>query len=193
VIRGLRADDAGALAAMMARCSPRTRYQRFHGVVTEIPPAYLRRCLDGEHLALVAESDTDTGWDLATGTLAGKDTAIGPAAGTGTGTGTDASIGSGLGTVITSSSIVGLASVGPVFEEPDVAEVAVIVEDRWQGQGIGRALVAALVAKAGVTVVRMELCRTPLLTYVTEALPVVASRQHGCDVTIDVDVRSLAR
>jgi GNAT superfamily N-acetyltransferase len=166
VIRVLRGDDAGALAAMMTRCSTRTRYLRFHGVVTEIPPAYLRRCLGGEHMALVAETSTNTGADSSADT--GRDIS----------TGTD---------------IIGLASIGPVFEEPDVAEVAVIVEDRWQGQGIGRALVAALVAKAGVAVVRMELCRTSLLTYVTGALPVVASSQHGCDVTIDVDVRSLAQ
>lgn len=61
------------------------------------------------------------------------------------------------------------------------------------GQGVGRALVAALVAKAGVATVRMEVCRTPLLTYLTDTLPVIASERHGCDVTIDVDVRSLAQ
>lgn len=148
MIRVVRSDDAAALARMLARCSPHTLYQRFHGVVTEIPPAYLRRCLGGEHLALVSEVDTE---------------------------------------------IVGLASIGPVFEEPDVAEMAVIIEDAWQGQGVGRALVAALVAKAGVATVRMEVCRTPLLTYLTDTLLVIASEQHGCDVTIDVDVRSLAQ
>jgi GNAT superfamily N-acetyltransferase len=142
----VRPDDVDALARMMSRCSPMTRYERFHGVVTEIPPAYLRCCLTGEHLALVAEEDGE---------------------------------------------IVALASVGPVVEAPDVSEVAVIVEDGWQSRGVGRALVAALVAKAGVTVVRMELCRTSLLTYVTDTLPVVASEQHGCDVTLDVDVRSV--
>jgi GNAT superfamily N-acetyltransferase len=148
MIRTVHPDDADALARMMARCSEKTRYQRFHGVVTEIPPAYLRRCLSGEHLALVV-ADGDE--------------------------------------------IVALASMGPVFEEPDVSELAVIVEDRWQSRGVGRALVAALIAKAGKGVVRMELCRTSLLAYVTATLPVVASEQHGCDVTIDVDVRSVVQ
>jgi len=148
MIRALEPTDADALTRMMSRCSPRTRYLRFHGVVTEIPPAYLRRCLSGEHTALVAEVDGE---------------------------------------------IVGLASVGAVFEEPDVSEAAVIVEDGWQGRGVGRALVAGLVAKTGVTVLRMEVCRTPLLTYLTENLPVIASEQHGCDVTLDVDVRSVVQ
>ena len=148
MIRAIEPTDTDALTRMMSRCSPGTRYLRFHGVVTELPPAYLRRCLSGEHTALVAQ-------------VAGE--------------------------------IVGLASIGPVFEEPDVSEAAVIVEDGWQGRGVGRALVTALVAKTGVTVLRMEVCRTPLLTYLTENLPVLASQQHGCDVTIDVDVRSVVQ
>lgn len=146
MIRTLLPGDVAALARMMARCSDRTRYERFHGVVTEIPPAYLRRCLSGEHLALVVED-------------AGE--------------------------------IVALASIGP--SEGDVPEMAVIVEDGWQGRGVGRALVTALFAKAGVTTVRMELCRHSLLAYVTATLPVLASEQHGCDVTLDVDVRSVVQ
>jgi hypothetical protein len=43
VVRPLRAGDESGLAAMVDRCSPTTRHQRFHGVVTEIPPTYLRR------------------------------------------------------------------------------------------------------------------------------------------------------
>jgi GNAT superfamily N-acetyltransferase len=144
MIRTLEPDDAAALARMMARCSPRTRYERFHGVVTEIPPAYLRCCLSGEHIALVVEEDGE---------------------------------------------IVALASIEPAFQE--VPEMAVIVEDRWQSKGVGRALVSALFEKVGVTVVRMELCRASLLEYVTSTLPVLASEQHGCDVTLDVDVRSV--
>lgn len=146
MIRTLLPGDVAALARMMARCSPRTRYERFHGVVTEIPPAYLRRCLSGEHLALVVED-------------AGE--------------------------------IVALASIGPSVGE--TKELAVIVEDGWQGRGVGRALVSALVAKAGVTTVRMELCRASLLEYVKATLPVLASEQHGCDVTLEVDVRSVVQ
>ena len=145
MIRLLRADDAEALTRMLSRCSPMTRYRRFHGVATEFPPTYLRRCLTGEHVAMVAEEDTE---------------------------------------------VVALASVGPVFEEPTVQEVATIVEDRWQSKGLGRALVASLLAHTGVTVVRMEVCQTSLLGYLTRTLPVVTSHHHGCDTTLDLDVRS---
>jgi GNAT superfamily N-acetyltransferase len=146
VIRPLRADDGAALAAMLARCSATTRYQRFHGVVAEFPPGYLRRCLTGEHAAMVVAEDDE---------------------------------------------VVAMASVGPVFDDPAVHEVAAIVEDRWQSKGIGRELVTALLAHAGVAVVRMEVCRTSLLGYLTSALPVVASTHHGCDTVLDLDVRSV--
>lgn len=145
MIRPLRQDDAAALARMLARCSPVTRYQRFHGVVEEFPPAYLRRCLTGDHTAMVAEEDGE---------------------------------------------VVALASVGPVSGEPDVPEVAAIVEDRRQSKGLGRELVVTLLAHAGVTVVRMEVCRTSLLGYLTSTLPVVSARHHGCDTVLDLDVRS---
>jgi GNAT superfamily N-acetyltransferase len=146
MIRTVQPDDADALSRMMSRCSPRTRYERFHGVVTEIPSAYLHSCLSGAHLALVAAEGDE---------------------------------------------VVALASIGPVnATEP---EVAVIVEDSRQGRGVGRALMAALIAKTGAGVVRMELCRASLLDYVTATLPVLASEQHGCDVTLDVDVRSVVQ
>jgi GNAT superfamily N-acetyltransferase len=145
VIRALRPADADALAHMLSRCSPRTRYQRFHGIVDTFPPAYLRRCLTGEHVALVAEEDDQ---------------------------------------------VVALASVGPVFEEPAVHEVAAIVEDRWQSKGLGRELVTTLLAHAGVAVVRVEVCQNSLLGYLTATLPVTASHHHGCDTTLDLDVRS---
>lgn len=145
MIRVLRPGDEDALARMLSRCSPKTRYQRFHGVAERFPPGYLRRCVTGEHVAMVAEEDTE---------------------------------------------VVALASVGPVFGDTDVHEVAAIVEDRWQSKGLGRELVATLLAHAGVTVVRMEVCRTSLLAYLTATLPVVASHHHGCDTVLDLDVRS---
>lgn len=135
---------------MLARCSPRTRYERFHGVVREIPPGYLRRCLYGEEQeAVVAE--------LVTGELAG------------------------------------LASTGPVSGEPDVCELGVLVEDRWQRKGIGRMLADELFAQAhasGIGRVRLELCRLQpgLLDYVVAHLPVAARSGEGCDVTVDVRV-----
>ncbi|GAB1516037.1 N-acetyltransferase family protein [Actinophytocola sp. KF-1] len=148
MIRALRPGDGDALTRMLARCTPATRFQRFHGVVEEFPPAYLRRCLTGEHAAVVAEEGDE---------------------------------------------IVALASAGPVPGEPGVHEVAAIVEDRWQSKGLGRELVVTLLAHADVAVVRMEVCRTSLLGYLTSALPVVAARHHGCDTVLDLDVRSVVQ
>ncbi|HYQ65277.1 GNAT family N-acetyltransferase [Actinophytocola sp.] len=142
MIRVVQPGDGEALARMMNRCSPRTTYERFHGVVTEIPHAYLRSCLSGAHLALVAEQGSE---------------------------------------------IVGLASMA---RDEDVPEIGVVIEDGWQGRGLGRALVAALVEKADTPVVRMELCRASLLDYVKATFPIVASASHGCDVTLDVDLGS---
>jgi GNAT superfamily N-acetyltransferase len=145
MIRVVQPGDGDAIARMMNRCSPRTRYERFHGVVTEIPPTYLRSCLTGAHLALVAEHGTE---------------------------------------------IVGLASLA---RDEDVPEIGVVVEDGWQGRGLGRALVAALAEKSGSPVIRMELCRASLLDYVKATFSVVASASHGCDVTLDVDLRSVVQ
>lgn len=148
MIRPARPGDAEALARMMSRCSLATRHQRFHGVVTDIPPAYLRSCLTGEHETRVAQVGTD---------------------------------------------VVGFASVGPVFEEPDVHEVAVLVEDRWQRRGVGRSLVLSLFAVVPVGIVRMELTRSPLLNHLRTTLPVVGTRQYGADTTIDIDVAAVRR
>lgn len=148
IVRRAHPGDAEALAQLMSRCSPATRHQRFHGVVTDIPPAYLRRCLTGEHETRVAAVGAD---------------------------------------------LVGFASVGPVFEEPDVHEVAVLVEDRWQGQGVGRALVLSLFAVVPVRIVRMELTRSPLLDHLRATLPVVGTRRFGADTTIDIDVAAVRR
>lgn len=155
MVRRARPGDAAALADMLARCSPRTRYERFHGVVREIPPGYLRRCLHGEaQEALVAE-------------------------------------------LVTGGRLVGLASTGPVPSAPDVHELGVLVEDRWQRKGIGRLLVEELVAHAaasGVARVRLELCRLrpDLLDHVVAHLPVAGRASDGCDVTIDVDAAVMA-
>lgn len=55
-IRAACPADAAALARLLSRCSDRTRYERFHGVVQELPKEYLRRCLHGdEQDAVVAE------------------------------------------------------------------------------------------------------------------------------------------
>lgn len=72
-----------------------------------------------------------------------------------------------------------------------MCELGVLVEDRWQGRGIGGLLATGLMAHAaasGATVLRLELCRVHpwLLDHVVARLPVVARLTDGCDVTVDV-------
>ena len=50
--------------------------------------------------------------------------------------------------------IVGLASLAAMPDEPRVGELGVVVADAWQGQGLGRAMVARLVDRARVRGVR---------------------------------------
>jgi GNAT superfamily N-acetyltransferase len=45
-------------------------------------------------------------------------------------------------------SVVGLGNLARADEDPRVAELAVVVEDEWQGRGVGTALVRQLVAAA---------------------------------------------
>jgi GNAT superfamily N-acetyltransferase len=55
-IRRIRPGDRAQLAAMLERCTPATRYRRFHGVVGSFPARYLDSALAGDpfHFALVA-------------------------------------------------------------------------------------------------------------------------------------------
>jgi len=48
-------------------------------------------------------------------------------------------------------SVVGLGNLAAADEDPRVAEVAVVVEDGWQGRGVGTALVRQLVAAGRLT------------------------------------------
>lgn len=146
-VRLARLDDADAVAAMLARCSPETRRRRFHGRVGEITPGHLRRYLLAPE-ARLAEAG---------------------------------------------GRVVGLAVLGQPHREPDVRELGVVVEDAWQRRGIGRRLVADLLAHAatqGVRLFRLEMCRLQpdLLDYALSRLPVVSASGEGCDVTIDVAV-----
>jgi GNAT superfamily N-acetyltransferase len=55
-VRLARESDRTGLAEMFARCTRRTRYQRFHGHVNVLPERYLAEALSGSpaHFALVA-------------------------------------------------------------------------------------------------------------------------------------------
>ena len=54
--------DRPALERMFARCSPRTRYQRFHAPVKAIPARYLGEAVSGSpfHYALIAWHQDET-------------------------------------------------------------------------------------------------------------------------------------
>jgi GNAT superfamily N-acetyltransferase len=149
---------------MLGRCSVRSRCLRFHGGVTELPAAYLRRCLHGEPPAQEARVAEWVPGD----TTGGEPGSRVP-------------------------HLVGLASAGAVFEASRIHEVCALVEDGWQRRGIGRRLVSELFAHArgnGAELIRLELCRSQpgLLAYVLAHASVVSTRSAGCDVSVDVDV-----
>jgi GNAT superfamily N-acetyltransferase len=168
LIRRARPSDEAALAQLLDRCSDETRYRRFHCRISEIPAAYLRRCMQGQpsaHEALVAEWVNTRAF--------------------------------GEHRSSRSPHLVGLASTGPTGEAADVYEMCALVEDGWQRRGIGRALATQLCAHAsanGVALIRMELCRSQprLLAYLVAHTSVTAMRSRGCDVSIDIDVGATA-
>jgi GNAT superfamily N-acetyltransferase len=57
-IRHADVDDRLDLADMMLRCSPETRYRRFHGFLDSFPEPYFSGALAGspDHVALIAET-----------------------------------------------------------------------------------------------------------------------------------------
>lgn len=59
-IRHADRDDRLNLADMLLRCSPDTRYRRFHGFLEAFPEPYFSGALAGspDHIALVAETPT---------------------------------------------------------------------------------------------------------------------------------------
>jgi GNAT superfamily N-acetyltransferase len=56
VLHRLAPSDVDELVAMHARCSPRTRYARWHGHTKRFPPSYLTRLMH-EDVALLARRD----------------------------------------------------------------------------------------------------------------------------------------
>ena len=116
--------DQEELARMFERCTPETRYRRFHGPVRAIPERYLADALSGRpfHYALVAGPVPAPGavpaWDPAA--ASGPDTLAG--------------------------GIVALASCRTVDE--GAAELGLLIEDAWQRHGLGTRLLRDLVAHA---------------------------------------------
>ncbi len=106
LVRRALPGDRDELTRMFGRCTPLTRYRRFHAPVTAIPARYLAGAVAGGpfHHALVACPGPDPG------------------------------------------PLSALASCCVVDE--GAAELGLLVEDAWQGRGLGRRLVGELVAQA---------------------------------------------
>jgi GNAT superfamily N-acetyltransferase len=133
LVRQAGPGDRDALTRMFERCTPATRYHRFHGPVRAIPRAYLAEALSGSpfHYALAAFPASPV-------SLAAP---AGPATRAGDG-----------------GETVALASGRLVAE--GAAELGLLIEDGWQRRGLGTRLVHDLVthaARSGVREVEAQL------------------------------------
>ncbi len=108
-VRFVEPDDAEALQAYFRSLSTRSRYNRFLGAISELPPAELDRFVhvgEGDHFSVVAVMTID-----------GAETVVGEAR--------------------------------YVFNaDTDSFEFGLSVDDRWQGHGIGAALLHNLECRA---------------------------------------------
>ena len=132
-VRRAEAADREALARMFDRCTPQTRYRRFHGPVKAIPGRYLADALSGSafHYALVACLEPDPASAADPATFADPDVRAG--------------------------GIVALASSRMVDE--GAAELGLLVEDAWQRRGLGTRLLGDLVdqaSRAGLRVLQAQ-------------------------------------
>jgi GNAT superfamily N-acetyltransferase len=120
-VRQAAARDRPALEAMFQRCTPQTIYRRFHGQVKAFPQAYLAEALAEApaHFAIVA-CDGPRVVALASCRLA--DTAA------------------------TETADAGRDGMAPGGS--GAAELGILIEDTWQRRGLGRELLARLVAHA---------------------------------------------
>ncbi|MGH3211794.1 MAG: GNAT family N-acetyltransferase [Trebonia sp.] len=120
-VRRAGASDRAALRSMFERCTPSTRYRRFHGPVKAIPERYLADALSGSafHYALVA-------WHDATPFPYGDPVASAGAA-------------PGVAVALASCRVI----------EEGAAELGLLIEDAWQRQGLGTRLLRELVTYAG--------------------------------------------
>lgn len=112
-LRPIRPDDAPGLVALFDRLSQQTAYQRFFSVLKRLPPAYARVFANVDYrqrLAIVAERETPAGSELI---CVGR---YEPADATELAPGI-------VPTVV-----------------PTIVEVAFVVQDGWQGRGLGSIL-----------------------------------------------------
>jgi GNAT superfamily N-acetyltransferase len=133
-LRPIRPDDAPGLVALFDRLSQQTAYQRFFSVLKRLPPAYARVFANvnyRQRLAIVAERETPAGSELI---------------GVGRYEPADAS---GIVPTDVPADVPTIApSIAPTIA-PTIAEVAFVVQDGWQGRGLGSILLDE-VLRAGV-------------------------------------------
>jgi GNAT superfamily N-acetyltransferase len=129
-LRPIRPDDAPGLVALFDRLSQQTAYQRFFSVLKRLPPAYARVFANvnyRQRLAIVAERETLTGPELI-----------------GVGRYEPADASGIMPTDVTTD----VPTIAPA-DVPTIAEVAFVVQDGWQGRGLGSILLDE-VLRAGV-------------------------------------------
>ncbi|MGH3253242.1 MAG: GNAT family N-acetyltransferase [Trebonia sp.] len=136
-VRRAATGDREALTRMFGRCTPETRYRRFHGPVRAIPERYLADALSGGpfHYALVACPGPVPEPGL------GQEPGRGPGRGQRPGDDRDA------------APIVALASCRMIDE--GAAELGLFIEDAWQRRGLGTRLLRDLIAHAAGTGLRV--------------------------------------
>ena len=129
-LRPIRPDDAPGLVALFDRLSQQTAYQRFFSVLKRLPPAYARVFANvnyRQRLAIVAERETPAGSELI---------------GVGRYEPADAS------GIVPTDVPADVPTIAPSIA-PTIAEVAFVVQDGWQGRGLGSILLDE-VLRAGV-------------------------------------------
>ena len=112
-LRPIRPDDAPRLVALFDRLSQQTAYQRFFSVLKRLPPAYARVFANVDYrqrLAIVAERAAPAGPELI-----------------------------GVGRYEPAEATEIAPGIVPTIV-PTVVEVAFVVQDGWQGRGLGSIL-----------------------------------------------------
>ena len=120
-LRPIRPDDAPRLVALFDRLSQQTAYQRFFSVLKRLPPAYARVFANVDYrqrLAIVAERETPAGPELI-----------------------------GVGRYEPADATELAPGIVPTVVPTEV-EVAFVVQDGWQGRGLGSILLEEVLRAA---------------------------------------------